>query len=46
MSVTSVLIVGVGGQGSLLTSRILGTAALELGMDVKVSEFHGMAQRG
>ncbi len=46
MSVTSVLIVGVGGQGSLLTSRILGTAALELGMDVKVSEVHGMAQRG
>ncbi|MEX1377624.1 MAG: indolepyruvate oxidoreductase subunit beta [Eubacteriales bacterium] len=46
MSVTSVLIVGVGGQGSLLASRILGTLALELGLDVKVSEVHGMAQRG
>ena len=46
MSITSVLIVGVGGQGSLLTSRILGTLALELGLDVKVSEVHGMAQRG
>lgn len=46
MSITSVLITGVGGQGSLLTSRILGTLALELGMDVKVSEVHGMAQRG
>ena len=46
MNITSVLIVGVGGQGSLLTSRILGTMALELGLDVKVSEVHGMAQRG
>jgi len=46
MSITSVIITGVGGQGSLLTSRILGTLALELGMDVKVSEVHGMAQRG
>ena len=46
MSITSILIVGVGGQGSLLTSRILGTLALELGLDVKVSEVHGMAQRG
>lgn len=46
MNVTSILIVGVGGQGSLLTSRILGTVALELGLDVKVSEVHGMAQRG
>lgn len=46
MSITSVLIVGVGGQGSLLASRILGTLALELGLDVKVSEVHGMAQRG
>lgn len=46
MSVTSILIVGVGGQGSLLTSRILGSLALELDLDVKVSEVHGMAQRG
>lgn len=42
----SILIVGVGGQGSLLTSRILGRLAQELGCDVKVSEVHGMAQRG
>ncbi len=46
MNLVSVLIVGVGGQGSLLASRILGMLALELDMDVKVSEVHGMAQRG
>lgn len=46
MSIVSILIVGVGGQGSLLTSRILGTVGLNLGLDVKVSEVHGMAQRG
>ena len=40
------MIVGVGGQGSLLASRILGAAALESGYDVKVSEVHGMSQRG
>lgn len=42
----SVMIVGVGGQGTLLTSRILGRAALENGYDVKISEVHGMSQRG
>ncbi len=42
----SVMIVGVGGQGTLLASRILGRAALESGYDVKVSEVHGMSQRG
>ena len=42
----NILIVGVGGQGTLLTSRILGTLARRLGFDVKVSEVHGMAQRG
>jgi len=42
----NIMIVGVGGQGSLLTSRILGNAALKLGHDVKVSEVHGMSQRG
>jgi len=42
----SILIVGVGGQGTLLTSRILGSVAMELGYDVKMSELHGMAQRG
>lgn len=42
----SIMIVGVGGQGTLLTSRVLGTAALKAGYDVKMSEVHGMAQRG
>jgi indolepyruvate ferredoxin oxidoreductase beta subunit len=42
----NILIVGVGGQGSLLASRILGLAATTLGLDVKVSEVHGMSQRG
>ncbi len=43
---TNIMIVGVGGQGTLLASRILGNALLELGCDVKVSEVHGMSQRG
>jgi indolepyruvate ferredoxin oxidoreductase, beta subunit len=42
----SILIAGVGGQGTLLTSKILGTLAVSAGYDVKVSEVHGMAQRG
>lgn len=42
----NIMIVGVGGQGTLLTSRIIGKAALECGYDVKISEVHGMAQRG
>ena len=42
----NIMIVGVGGQGTLLTSRIIGKAALEAGFDVKISEVHGMAQRG
>ena len=40
------MIVGVGGQGTLLTSRILGGITLKAGYDVKLSEVHGMAQRG
>lgn len=40
------MIVGVGGQGTLLTSRIIGKCAMEMGYDVKISEVHGMAQRG
>lgn len=40
------MIVGVGGQGSLLASRIIGDVFLTLGHDVKVSEVHGMSQRG
>lgn len=43
---TNLMIVGVGGQGTLLSSRILGRLAINLGYDVKVSEVHGMAQRG
>ena len=42
----NIMIVGVGGQGTLLTSRIIGKAALKEGCDVKISEVHGMAQRG
>ena len=44
--VTNIMIVGVGGQGTLLTSRILGGLAESAGYDVKLSEVHGMAQRG
>ncbi len=43
---TSIMIVGVGGQGTLLASRILGNTAIKCGYDVKVSEVHGMSQRG
>lgn len=46
MNLTSILIVGVGGQGTLLASRLLGQAAIQKGWDVKVSEVHGMSQRG
>lgn len=46
MNSTNIMIVGVGGQGTLLTSRILGEVALSVGVDVKLSEVHGMAQRG
>lgn len=42
----NIMIVGVGGQGTLLTSRILGGITVENGYDVKLSEVHGMAQRG
>lgn len=42
----SILIVGVGGQGTLLASRIIGKVAQLKGYDVKVSEVHGMSQRG
>lgn len=46
MDTKSILIVGVGGQGTLLTSRVLGNLFVDLGYDVKISEVHGMAQRG
>ncbi|MBR1930370.1 MAG: indolepyruvate oxidoreductase subunit beta [Lachnospiraceae bacterium] len=42
----NIMIVGVGGQGTLLTSRILGGITIAAGYDVKLSEVHGMAQRG
>ncbi|MBS7262745.1 MAG: indolepyruvate oxidoreductase subunit beta [Eubacteriales bacterium] len=41
-----IIICGVGGQGTLLTSRILGHVAMSAGLDVKLSEVHGMSQRG
>ncbi len=44
--ITNVMIVGVGGQGSLLASKLLGHVVLKKGYDVKVSEVHGMSQRG
>lgn len=43
---TNIMIVGVGGQGTLLASRILGDAVIKAGFDVKISEVHGMSQRG
>ncbi len=46
MATKSIMIVGVGGQGSLLASKLLGRVLLAAGHDVKVSEVHGMAQRG
>ena len=46
MKTRSIMIVGVGGQGSLLASRIIGNVLLSQGFDVKVSEVHGMSQRG
>ena len=46
MKTTNIMIVGVGGQGSLLASKLLGSLLLNEGYDVKVSEVHGMSQRG
>lgn len=46
MTTKNIMIVGVGGQGTLLTSRILGGIITKAGYDVKLSEVHGMAQRG
>lgn len=46
METKSIMIVGVGGQGTLLASRILGAVLISNGFDVKVSEVHGMSQRG
>ena len=46
METKNIMIVGVGGQGTLLASKLLGRILLENGYDVKVSEVHGMSQRG
>ena len=42
----NIVLAGVGGQGTLVAGKLLGTAARKLGLDVKVSEVHGMSQRG
>ncbi len=46
MDTRNIMIVGVGGQGSLLASKLLGHLLMSQGFDVKVSEVHGMSQRG
>lgn len=46
MKTKNIMIVGVGGQGTLLASKLLGRLLLKKGYDVKVSEVHGMSQRG
>lgn len=46
MNVKNIILVGVGGQGIILVSKILTTGLLKAGYDVKMSEVHGMAQRG
>ena len=46
METVNIMIVGVGGQGSLLASKMLGHLLVNAGYDVKVSEVHGMSQRG
>lgn len=44
--IKSILLVGVGGQGTILASKLLTTGLMEAGFDVKMSEIHGMSQRG
>lgn len=44
--INSILLVGVGGQGTILASKLLTTGLMEAGFDVKMSEIHGMSQRG
>ncbi len=46
MKTIRIMIVAVGGQGNILAARVLGETAVAVGMDVRMSEFHGMAQRG
>lgn len=42
----NIILVGVGGQGTILTTKILSTGLVQMGYDVKMSEIHGMSQRG
>ena len=44
--IKNVLIAGVGGQGTIFAGKILGTMAYQTGLHVKISEIHGMSQRG
>ena len=46
MSVKNILIAGVGGQGTVLTAKVLSRLLIKKGYDMKVSEIHGMSQRG
>lgn len=46
MSVTNILIAGVGGQGTVLTAKVLSRLLIQKNYDIKVSEIHGMSQRG
>ena len=46
MTTKNIMIVGVGGQGSLLASKVLGSVLVDAGYAVKLSEVHGMSQRG
>lgn len=46
MNIKSILLTGVGGQGTILTSKIITEGLIRLGYDVKMSEIHGMSQRG
>jgi len=46
MEITNVMFSGVGGQGTLTSGRLLALAAMQAGLDVKMSEVHGMSQRG
>lgn len=44
--IKSILLVGVGGQGTILSAKVISNAIISLGLDVKMSEIHGMSQRG
>lgn len=44
--IKNIILIGVGGQGTILTSKILATGLVDMGYDVKMSEIHGMSQRG